>query len=97
MVDISNTDTDFIDPEVAETEKEYNRADLVFITDGEAYVSSNVMNQVNESKKNYGWKMYSIYIGGKSNTLDGVSDKDVVVDRIDYDAGVDCLEWLISD
>ena len=83
--------------EAFETEKEYNRADLVFITDGEAYVSSNVMNQVNESKKNYGWKMYSIYIGGKSNTLDGVSDKDVVVDRIDYDAGVDCLEWLISD
>ena len=70
---------------------------MVFITDGCAYVSSDVMEKVNESKRKYEWKMYSIYIGGKSDTLDGVSDKDVVVDKIDYDAGVDCLEWLISD
>ena len=72
LVDVANRfsggGTDFNEPltlamDSIENHPEYSRADVVFITDGEAGVSPAVMDRLTTNKKEKGFNLFSIFVG----------------------------------
>tara|TARA_Y100000310_G_scaffold262577_1_gene272279 strand:- start:1768 stop:3288 length:1521 start_codon:yes stop_codon:yes gene_type:complete len=79
-----------------ERDERYEDADLIFITDGEARVSEDVEEAVNESKERNGWNLYTIYTsGGGCDTLNEISDESWTVSRLNDELCLEVLEQVI--
>ena len=79
-----------------ERDERYEDADLIFITDGEAHVSEDVEEAVNESKERNGWNLYTIYTsGGGCDTLNEISDESWTVSRLNDELCLEVLEQVI--
>lgn len=79
-----------------ETGTDYEDADLIFITDGAANISSDVEEMVKESKERNEWTMYSIFTsGGYSDTLDEITDTKWTVNSMNDGVCLEVLEGVI--
>jgi|Deesub1362B_J571_1020462.scaffolds.fasta_scaffold01116_7 uncharacterized protein with von Willebrand factor type A (vWA) domain len=58
------------------------RADIVFITDGECSISQQFLNEFLYAKNKHGFRVLSLYIGNIINTLQLFSDKVVAIQDI---------------
>ncbi|MGC8912841.1 MAG: VWA domain-containing protein [Thermoplasmata archaeon] len=70
--------TDFEKPlrtAIQKIEQGYNKADIVFITDGECDVSDGFIDEFKGIKEKYHAKMISVVINGRSDTLEKISDR----------------------
>lgn len=61
--------------EQIQSDPEYKKADIIFITDGYGSISEDRMNELNEIKKNISLKIISLMIGYSTKGLEPFSDK----------------------
>jgi uncharacterized protein YegL len=103
LVDVANRfsggGTDFNQPlnlamESIENHPDYSRADVVFITDGEAYVDEGVMERLKTNKKEKGFNLFTIFVGNwaECDTLEAISDKVWNISKFDEKTGLEILE-----
>lgn len=72
-----------------ETEKDFSKADIVFITDGQSVVRNDWLTNFNEWKKTKGVKVYSVLIDASYNyqtSLDEFSDSVLKLSEITEDS-----------
>jgi len=107
LVDVANRfsggGTDFNEPltlamDSIENHPEYSRADVVFITDGEAGVSPAVMDRLTTNKKEKGFNLFSIFVGNwaECDTLEAISDKVWTISKFDEKTGLEILEKSLA-
>ena len=107
LVDVANRfsggGTDFNEPlekamDAIENHPEYTRADVVFITDGEAGVDEDVMERVVTNKKEKGFNLFTIFVGSwaECETLENISDKVWNISEFDEKTGLEILEKSIA-
>ena len=103
LVDVANRfsggGTDFNQPlnlamESIENHPDYSRADVVFITDGEANVDPSVMERLKTNKKEKGFNLFTIFVGysAECDTLEAISDKVWNISKFDEKTGLEILE-----
>ena len=79
-----------------ETEGDYSEADLIFITDGAAGIRDDVMEKVTESKEEYKWHLYNIYIGTYGcDALDAISDETWNVSSLNNEICLELTDKLV--
>lgn len=95
--------TDFNEPlnlamDSIESHPDYSRADVVFITDGEANVSPAVMERLTTNKKEKGFNLYSIFVGSwaECDTLEEISDNVWTISKFDEQTGLEILEKSVA-
>ncbi len=81
-----------------ESHPDYSRADVVFITDGEANVSPAVMERLTTNKKEKGFNLYSIFVGSwaECDTLEEISDNVWTISKFDEQTGLEILEKSVA-
>jgi len=55
--------------------KVINKADVIFITDGDAYLSEEKINQIKKTKEQHGMRIYSVVINVSAPVLQPISDR----------------------
>lgn len=75
--------------ECFENEKEFSKADGLFITDGECAVSKNILNKLNDFKKSNNFSIYGILIGHWGSSLENFCNKTYKVNELTDDLFID--------
>jgi len=91
--------TDFEDPlnaaaAIISDEKEYNKADIILITDDECSISDNWLKKFMLDKKEFGFNVISICIDAKSSVCQSFSNKTITVHDIIGDS--EALEHMFT-
>ncbi len=85
--------TDFETPlkaalEYIKIEKDFKKADIIFITDGECDVSDSFLEQFKKEKKSLEFQVYTILVGCTTDTVKEFSDTVLHIDDLERDEEV---------